>query len=248
MIIDTHSHVCDEHWPPEGKRGLSNTEFVEAMDIYGVNKAWILPATGLVKDFKAGNDTVYEFTKKYPDRLERFFTVSPIYSELVVDEIKRCVEVMGFKGIKLHPWLQSFSVTFNIVNRIIEESIKYNLPVLFHDGTPPFSDSLQIANLAELYPEAKIILGHSGLHDLYRSAIAAAKRHKNIYLCICANSIGDTRQIVKEVDNSRILFGSDFGRASLNILKERIEIIEYAVEKQEQKDRIFFKNAENLIK
>ena len=57
---------------------------------------------------------------------------------------------------------------------------------MFHEGTPPYADTLQVANLAELYPEAKIILGHAGLYDSYRNAVSAAKRLPNIFLCLKA--------------------------------------------------------------
>lgn len=75
--------------------------------------------------------------------------------------------------------------------RIVELAVEYDVPVLYHDGTPPWSETLQVAAMADYYPEAKIIIGHSGLFDAYRSAIRACNTHDNIWLQICGPCVGD---------------------------------------------------------
>lgn len=247
MIIDTHVHMYDGGWPPGSQTGLSAHQMLDTMDRFNISKVWISSVSGLVRDCAEYNDRLYEFTKLDPDRLIRFYSVNPNYPENVVEEIKRCSEDLGCKGIKLHPWLQAFSVTYSIVNKIVETCIKYNLPIIFHDGTPPYSDCLQIANLAELYPEAKIILGHSGLYDFYRNAVSAVNRFKNVYLCLCGPAIGDIKYILSRVDNNRLIYGSDFGTAAVITLQERIKTIEYAVEDQEIRRKILYDNALTII-
>lgn len=217
------------------------------MDRHGISKAWISSVSGLVRDYRAYNNRLYEFTKGAPDRFVRFYTVNPNYPETITDEIGRVVETLGGKGIKLHPWLQAFSTDYPCVGRIVASCIRYHLPILFHDGTPPYSDCLQIANLAERFPEAKIILGHAGLYDLYRSAIHAAKRYKNIYLCLCGPAVQDIRQILAEVDNSRVFFGSDFGSQAVSILADRIKTVEYAIDNRQLTDKIFYHNANSML-
>ena len=143
--------------------------------------------------------------------------------------------------------MQAFSVTYDIVNEIVETCIKYKLPILFHDGTPPYCDCFQIANVAERYPEAKIILGHSGLYDTYRSAIAAAKQFENIYLCLCGPAVGDIKEIVSKVDISRLIFGSDFGTPLVSLLSERIKKVEYAVDDLEIRKKIMYDNALSIL-
>lgn len=248
MRIDTHAHVYDGGWPLGSPLGLSAGKMLEVMDKYDVSNVWISSLTGLVREFREYNYRLHKFTKVNPKKLIGFFTINPYYGEFIEDEIKRCVEVYGFKGIKLHSWLQGFSLTYDVVNKIIETSIKYDLPIQFHDGTPPYADTLQVANLAELYPEAKIILGHAGLYDSYRSAVSAAKRLPNIFLCLNGPAISDIKYILKEVDINKILWGSDFGSLWVNDLIERIKILELSVDNGEQKEKIFFKNANSLIK
>ena len=60
------------------------------------------------------------------------------------------------------------------------------IPVLFHDGTPPYSAPLQLAALARRHPRTTIVLGHGGLHDLWREAWAAVESTDNVHICLCA--------------------------------------------------------------
>ena len=134
------------------------------------------------------------------------------------------------------------------VDRVIEACVEHNLPILFHDGTPPYSDSLQIANLAERFPQAKIILGHAGLYDGYRSAIAAAKRHKNIYLCVCGPAIADTRAMIAALGPERIMYGSDGGKlASKPTFIQRIKLIEEAAPDKNIARQILEENPRALL-
>ena len=247
MIIDTHTHMADGGWPPGSTRAFTAEQMINAMDRFDVEKIWIFTETGLVRDCIENNTKLHDFVKYAPKRFIPFLTVNANYHEQVPDEIRRCVEDLGFRGIKLHPWLQGFSLTSAIVFRMIEESIKYKIPVIVHDGTPPYCDTLQVANLAEIYPESKIILGHSGLHDTFRSAIIAANRFKNIYLCVSATEIGDNREIIRKVDNDRILFGSDFGVGDSSLIQDRIDALKYACETEEQERKFFYENARRLI-
>ncbi|PKQ14226.1 MAG: amidohydrolase, partial [Actinobacteria bacterium HGW-Actinobacteria-8] len=89
-----------------------------------------------------------------------------------------------------------------------------DMPIIFHDGTPPYSGSLQIANLAYRHPDLTVILGHSGLRDTWLEALAAVKRYPNIWLCFCGAAPYGIRKIVKEADTSRLMFGTDNGFSS----------------------------------
>ena len=249
MIIDAHTHVANPCLR-DSADGLSLDEYVAIMDEYGVDKVWISPTAGLygTGEYPASNRFIYEFTKGREDRFVPFFTVNPNYGESTLSEIKRCVEEYGMRGIKLHPWLQSFQISLPIVDRITEACINHNLPMIFHDGTPPYSSPLQIANLAERYPEATVILGHSGLIEMYANAILAAKRLKNVYLCLCGPSISHLQLIVDSVDPSKIMFGTDFGLSrSPASLRYRKKMWDYVKMDDGTRDMVFYKNAQSLL-
>jgi uncharacterized protein len=246
--IDTHVHLYDGGWPPESPGGLSNRQMLDLMDELEIEQVWISPVSGLIRDFQAFNDKLFEFTRIAPTRLRRFYVVNPVYLDQAVDELHRVANTMDADGLKLHPWLQAFSVTYPCLDRVVAVCVEHNLPILFHDGTPPYSDSLQIAGVAERFPKAKVILGHAGLYDGYRSAIAAARRHKNIYLCVCGPAVGDTRAMISALGPDRILFGSDGGKlVSKDTFIQRIKLIQEAAQNQKVARQILEENPRALL-
>lgn len=247
-IIDTHVHLYDGDWPPETPTGLTNRQMLDLMDELGIEQVWISPVSGLIRDFQEFNDDLFEFTKIAPARLRRFYVVNPVHLEEAVKELHRVADTMNADGLKLHPWLQAFSAMYPCVDRVVAACVERHLPILFHDGTPPYSDSLQIANLAERFPQAKIILGHAGLYDGYRAAIAAAKRHKNIYLCVCGPAIADTRAMMAALGPERILYGSDGGKlVSKDTFIQRIKLIQEAAEDEKVARQILEQNPRALV-
>ena len=229
---------------------LERDEFIGILDFYGVDRAWVSPVAGLYAtgDYPASNRFIYEYSRGYENRIVPFFTVNPNYGVRVLEEIKRCAEDLGLRGMKFHPWLQAFPVTMPMMDRIVEECIRYRLPILFHDGTPPYSSTLQIANLAERYPEATIILGHAGNVEAYSDAILAAQRLNNVYLCLSGPSISQLQAIVDRVDSSKLLFGTDFGFSrNPAALRYRKEMWNYVKIDPEARDRVFYKNALELL-
>jgi len=247
-IIDTHVHVFDGGWPPESPPGLSNREMLAIMDELGIEQAWISPASALIRDFQKYNEALFEFTRLAPSRLRRFYVVNPMWLEEAVAEVHRVAGTMQADGLKLHPWLQAFSTMYPCVDRVVEAAVEHKLPMLFHDGTPPYSDSLQVANLAERFPGARIILGHAGLYDGYRAAIAAAKRHQNIYLCVCGPAIADTRAMIAALGPERILYGSDGGtRISKDTFIQRMRLIQEAAQDEKVARQILEENPRALV-
>jgi predicted TIM-barrel fold metal-dependent hydrolase len=65
--------------------------------------------------------------------------------------------------------------------------------------------------VAARFPQLKVILGHSGLRDLWPEALAAARRYPNIYLCLCGTAPHGIARIVSEIEPQRLLFGTDAG-------------------------------------
>jgi predicted TIM-barrel fold metal-dependent hydrolase len=249
-IIDTHVHMSDGKYRVGDVPALTTQETLDLMDWCNVEKVWISATSGLygIGEYAECNKNLYEFCKKYEKRLIGFLTVNPNYSKKTLDEIKRCVEVYGFKGLKLHTWLQGCPVTHSSISFITEECIKYNLPILFHDGTSPYASTLQIANLASIYPEARIILGHSGLIETYDNAIHAANKYKNIYLSLCGPSIFQLQKIVDNVSSDKIMFGSDFGFGkSTYPLINRLDMFNYISMDDEIREKLFYINAEKFL-
>jgi predicted TIM-barrel fold metal-dependent hydrolase len=202
-MIDFHVHQ-----PRAGAYGAE--EYVEVMSELGVDLSVVFTYEGLLHPSPAANDSLAAFVAAAPERLVAFATVDP-RDPGAADEIERCVSEHGMHGVKLHPWLQGFPAHEPGLDAVCEAAAALGVPILFHDGTPPFSTPLQLASLARRRPATTIVLGHGGLHDLWREAIAAVQTTSNVHLCMCATPTYAMRAILERCPLDRLLFGTDAG-------------------------------------
>lgn len=202
-MIDFHVHQ------PQGDP-YGPADLVRGMDDVGVTRSVVFTYVGLLHPSPAANDSLAAFVGAEPTRLHAFATVDP-RDPGAAAEIDRCVSTHGMRGIKLHPWLQGFSSHEPGLDAVCETAAAHGIPVLFHDGTPPFSTPLQLASLARRHPRTAIVLGHGGLHDLWREAIAAVATTPNVHLCMCGTPGYAMRAIVRRCPPDRLLFGTDGG-------------------------------------
>jgi len=249
MIIDTHTHLLDGGWLSAFEKCPTAQELIDAQDRFGVSQMWISSVGALADDFVYYNRQMHVLTERHTKRFKRFASASPYYGDRAVSELRHCLKDYGFEGIKVHYWMQGGTVHDKASAEIVELAMEYNVPLLYHDGTPPTSDTLQIAYLADLFPQAKIILGHSGMLDSYRCAIKACNEHENLYLCISASPSGDIAEICSNARPDRLLFGSDYGAGPTDdIFFNRRDAIEYGCNDPNLKNKIFYENAVNLYK
>lgn len=212
MTVDFHVHRPSRR----GLWGLSDygpEAYLEVMDAMDVDASVILPLDGLVHDARAGNDEVATWCASAPQRLIPFCTVAPREPGAAA-ELRRCVEELGARGLKLHPWLQGFHPLEPFMDPICREAARLGVPILLHDGTPPYSTPLQIAALAARHPEVRFVLGHGGLYDLWPEAIAAVRRRPNVYACMTSLHPQAMRRLADALPSDRLLFGTDAGLAA----------------------------------
>jgi len=87
---------------------------------------------------------------------------------------------------------------------------EFRAPILFHDGTPVYSLSSQIAVLAGLFPETLFILGHGGILHFWEEAIEAARQYPNITITLCGQHPRAMQAACDELPPARLLWGSDY--------------------------------------
>jgi hypothetical protein len=206
VIIDAHTHLYSHIYV---FKGLSTAEFVALMDRLHITKAVTFTVEGFFEDGSKWNDYIAQEVAKHPDRLIGYGTVHPWYGDEALREMERCARELKLCGFKFHPWLQGFPANSEMCLTLIQKAAQLRLPVIFHTGTPPYTEPLQVANLAREVPEAQIILGHMGLADLWGEAIHAAKRHDNLWLETSGAPPLAVRKAVERLGAERILFGTD---------------------------------------
>jgi uncharacterized protein len=202
--------VIDFHVHQPAKAAYDAPAYVAVMDELGVDLSVVFTYEGLLRPSAAANDSLAGWVAAAPDRLVAFATVDP-RDPGAAAEIERCVGELGVRGVKLHPWLQGFSAHEPGLDAVCETAARLHVPILFHDGTPPFSTPLQLAALARRHVATAIVLGHGGLHDLWREAIEAVLTTPNVHLCMCGTPGYAMRAIVARCPLERLLFGTDAG-------------------------------------
>jgi predicted TIM-barrel fold metal-dependent hydrolase len=202
--------VIDFHVHQPAKAAYGAAEYLAAMDVLGVDLSVVFTYEGLLRPSAAANDSLARWVAPAPERLVAFSTVDPRDGGAAA-EVERCTRELGMRGVKLHPWLQGFSAHEPGLDAVCEAAAALGIPILFHDGTPPFSTPLQFASLALRHPRTTIVLGHGGLHDLWREAIAAVTTTDNVHLCMSGTPGYAMRAIVARCPLDRLLFGTDAG-------------------------------------
>lgn len=209
-MIDFHVHQPRAR--ADGSPAYRAADYVAYMDELGVGLSVLFTYDGLLRPAPERNDSLAAYTAEAPGRFVAFATVDP-RDPAAAEEIERCVDQHDMRGVKLHPWLQGFSTHEPGLDAVCEVAAARQLPILFHDGTPPFSTPLQLASLARRHPGTTIVLGHGGLHDLWREAAAAVVAAPNVHVCLCATPPYAMRALIARLPLERILFGTDGGLA-----------------------------------
>ncbi len=254
MIIDMHAHVMDEGYPAGSDQRVEADTMLSAMDRYGIQEMWVSSAPAFVREAWRYNKRQYTlFQQKAPARFRCYGVFNPYFPQETREDVKRCFEDYGFSGIKVHTWLQGLVPHQKALYELVEASIFYRVPILFHDGTPPYADTLQVAALAGRYPEATLFLGHAGLYDAHRAAIQAANTHDNVWLILMGPTIGGMREIIAAARPDRLLFGTDycFGGGDWTgdtLIDDRIDIVRSACPDAGLLADIFSNNARACIR
>ena len=246
-ILDFHAHL-DDRWLHKPIPDASH--LIEAMDRFGVGQTCVYTMMGFYADTPRNNDLLLERCRRHPDRLIPFVTVDPKEGTAAVDELERCLERPEFRGIKFHPWLQAFapSMLEETTVAILKVAERTSTPVLYHDGTPPYSTTFQIADLARWVPGAKVFLGHAGSADYVDPAARLIRDIPNLYGCYCGSRPGDLVHLVETAGADKITFGSDCDPGSWELLAERLDNTIEAGLAPEDLEAVLWRNAERILR
>lgn len=208
LIIDCHCHIGAWHnfrIPGNTAEGMLIT-----MDALGIDTAFITGLASIGPDFVFGNDMVIEAVKKHPGRFIGYVTVNPHYTREMAQELERCFQVPGIRGIKTHPGMHACTVEDVRYRPAFEFADRVHCPVLIH--TWGSGDLLAIGRLADKYPGAVFIMGHAGGEPKYmETAAEVAGRCRNVYVDLAISRVyeGNVEWFVEKLGSGKILYGSD---------------------------------------
>ncbi len=217
MVIDCHAHLTHRSKPTWAE---DDRRLIEAADKLGIDKLCcsILPPKrpSTPESFRKCNRWVAEAMKRFPERILGYCYVNPGYQREALEEIKRCVQDLGFIGIKLY---NEYRCNEPVVFPIVELAIELKVPILQHAGhahyfvkeQPRLSDAGMLAELAKRYPEAILICAHVCGGGDWGWTIKALRDAPNVYLDT-SGSVTDEGVIemaVQTLGAERLLFGCD---------------------------------------
>ncbi len=188
------------------------------MDQAGVDRslisAWVAPRNVMIS-----NDEVAGFVSQAPDRLVGVGSVDISKPMEAVREIRRCVNDLGFKAIRVLPWLWEAPPTDRRFYPVYTACCDIGVPFCTQIGhTGPLMPSevgrpIYLDQVALDFPELKIVGGHIG-YPWTDEAIAVATKHENVYIDTSAYTAKRYPQALVEFmrghGRNKVLFGTNY--------------------------------------
>jgi predicted TIM-barrel fold metal-dependent hydrolase len=159
---------------------------VRAMDDAGIDRAlisaWFGPRGPMIS-----NDEVAGFVAEAPGRLVGVGSVNIARPMDAVREVRRCVRELGFKAIRVLPWLWEVPPTDRHFYPVYAACAELGVPFCTQIGhTGPLMPSevgrpIYLDQVAIDFPELTIVGGHIG-YPWTDEAIAVATKHERVYI------------------------------------------------------------------
>ena len=200
----------------QGEIPLETT--MAAMDEAGVRIglicAWWGPQGPLIP-----NDAVAGFVRRYPDRLVGIAAVDLHRPLDAVRELRRCVRTLGFRGLRIVPWLWNLPPDDRRYYPLYVECVELGIPFCLQVGhTGPLCPSEPgrpipyLDHVALEFPELKIVGGHIG-YPWTSEMISLATKYPNVYIDTSAYKVRRyPRELVEYLrghGRHKVLFGSN---------------------------------------
>jgi len=234
--IDAHSHIG--YFGSWSDVGITTDELIAQMDEYNVEKTVICTYP---------MDESIEAVDKHPDRLVGAAWVNPMEPQATA-QIKDAVNTHGFKAIKLHPLFHGYLPNEECMFPIAELAGQLDIPLMIHTGHPPYSLPWSVAQLADIYPDVKMVMIHMGHgNGIYvQAAIDMAKKYPNLYMETSGMPMHTKiKEAYEKVGSDRIMWGLDAPFHHPTVEMQRTIVSGLT---DSQLEDVFYNNAKKLLK
>lgn len=189
-----------------------------ALDAAGVDlalcSAWAAPRNVMIS-----NDEVAGFVAQSAGRLVGVGSVDISKPMAAMREVRRCVQTLGFKAIRILPWLWEVPPTDRRFYPVYAACCELGVPFCTQIGhTGPLMPSevgrpIYLDQVAIDFPELTIVGGHIG-YPWTDEAIAVATKHENVYIDTSAYTVRRYPpalvEFMKTNGRHKVLFGSNW--------------------------------------
>jgi len=176
--------------------------------------AWYGPKSVMIS-----NDEVADFVASANGRFIGMGSVDLSTPSQVFGEIRRCVEELGFKAIRVLPWLWSTPPDNRLFYPVYVACSELGVPVCMQIGhTGPLMPSepgrpIYLDQVALDFPDLKIVGGHIG-YPWTEEAIAVATKHPNIFIDTSAYTAKryppELVRYMRGHGRTKVLFGTNY--------------------------------------
>ncbi len=158
-LFDAHTHLGQND--PDG---MSQTpeQLLAGLELARASGAFVFPMHE-PDGYPPANDAVLAAARQSDGLLVPFCRVNP--HDNAVAEAERCLGA-GAQGIKLHPRAEEFTLDHPEVAKLVALADERGLPMLIHAGRGIPALGMHAVQLAEDYPNARLILAHAAICDL----------------------------------------------------------------------------------
>ncbi|GAB5543700.1 MAG: amidohydrolase family protein [Sandaracinaceae bacterium] len=190
-----------------------------ALESAGVSRAlvsaWHGPEGAMIS-----NDEVAGFVAQAPDRLLGVASVDLRRPMEAVRELRRCVEELGFKGLRMLPWLWELPPDdrryYPLYAACVELGVPFCLQVGHAGPLRPSEPGRPIPYLDRVacdFPELTIVGGHIG-YPWTSEMIAMATKYENVFIDTSAYKPSrypdELVAFMQKHGRRKVLFGSNF--------------------------------------
>jgi uncharacterized protein len=212
--------------------GLTTEQIIAAMNQAGV-QTLMLSAWRRREAWIYDNDQIAAMVNAYP---ERFVGVAAVNLEKPVEavrELDRAVRELGFKALRVVPWLwnrpPNDKFYFPLYVKCIELGIPFCTQVGHTGPLMPSEPGRPVPYLDEValtFPELKIVAGHIGF-PWTDEMIGVAWKHENVFIDTSAYLPRyyppQLLHYLKTYGKNKVLFGSNFPQLSLEKCMQQVE-------------------------
>lgn len=177
--------------------------------------AWCAP-----DGFMISNDEVAAVVREYPDRIVGVASANLYKPMDAVRELRRAVKELGFKALRIVPWLWGLPPNDRRYYPLYAECIELGIPFCTQVGhTGPLRTSETgrpipyLDDVALEFPELVIVAGHIG-YPWTQEMIAVATKYENVFIDTSAYTVRryppELVQYMRGHGRKKVLFGTNY--------------------------------------
>jgi predicted TIM-barrel fold metal-dependent hydrolase len=194
---------------------------LQSMDAAGVGFGLLSAWSGLREGFLISNDEVAQWVAEHPDRFAGLAAVDLDKPMEAIRELRRCVTELGFKGLRVVPWLWQAPPTDRRYYPLYAACVELGVPFCTQVGhTGPLRPSETgrpipyIDQVALDFPDLTIVCGHIG-YPWTEEMVAVARKHENVVIDTSAYTVRRyppelVRFLKSRTGARKVLFGTNF--------------------------------------